>query len=324
MSKQQDFIQQHVVDGQMTAEQAAQLLELGEGDTGDMSESGGAPVTAEQGEQATDEVSKAQGDAAPDDGETPVLMAKDGKHTIPYEKLVEARTEGQTWKEKATAALDEIEQLKGQLQARTEGAPQTKAEQQLEIAEAAIEAGVDPDLFGDFSEEAIAKGVQTLVDRRVKVLVDEALKPLQQREEVDARTAHFNAIEQAHPDFESVVESRELANWIDQQPSFAKQAIQQVMKAGTASDVIEMLDAFKASAGKSAPSKAPGDVQAAAKAAVSKAASAAPVSLSDIPGGRVGATNAADALAQKNPLEMAEVMANMSPEQIESFLNRNG
>lgn len=328
-----DFIQQHAPDGNLTALQAAQLLELSEeGDTGAANaepETGGAPDAAP--------VVAPQAAVAPTDTNEPelnadnaVILAKDGKHTISYDKLTEAREGEKHWKAQAATAAQELEALKAQAQQRADaGIAPTATDTQVAAAEAAIEAGHNPELFGDFSEEAIAKGVQALVDQRVAAAIAQvdakfakAYEPVQQRQADDIRKAHFEAIYAKHPDADSIVESKELADWIAAQPTFARAGYEAVMQNGTAAEAIEFFDTFKAASGKgqAAPTL---DVKAAAQAAIAKAKPAVPASLSDIPGGTAGPASRDEALAQMNPLDMSETMQGMSPAQIEEFLNRS-
>lgn len=102
-TQQTEFLQQHAQDGVMTPEQAAQFLELVEGDTGTKlpdtsSVPSAAPADAAASTDPTAELepSKNAGelpppsDVQPDPANT-VILAKDGKHTIPYSKLEEAR-----------------------------------------------------------------------------------------------------------------------------------------------------------------------------------------------------------------------------------------
>jgi len=349
MTTTAEFFQQHAPDGNLTPEQAAQLLELTElGDTGAAAggtpDTGSAPSATPAPEaqppgaaQTTENPSTDPAGQPPaaTDPASAVILAKDGKHTIPYEKLIEAREGEKQWRDKAQAALQELDALKAQAQQRADaGQIPTQADQNLAIAEQAIDRGADPDLFGDFSEEAIAKGVQSLVDQRVQALVDEkvnaALAPLQQQQEADlqrqqaaATEAHFRAIYEKHPDADSIAESQELADWIKAQPSFARAGIEAVLQKGSAAEVIELLDQFKGTAGKTQPAADDAAAKEAAKQAIAKARAPVPGSLSDIPGGTAGPGSRDEALAKLSAPDMADAMANMTPAQIEEFLNRS-
>ena len=347
-NQQEEFLQ--TIDGEATAEQLDQLLELGgKGDTVVVStEDGGAPdaSTAKAGEVSAASEADKNGKAAdtadegatqtgePDPAST-VILARDGKHTIGYEKLVEAREAAASAKALLDTANQELATLRAEAQKRAEsGEAATKLDNQVAAADAAIAAGVDASLFGDFSEEALAKGISALVEKQVSERVAAAiaplnakLEPIQQKQVVDANTAHYTEIYTKHPDADSIAESKELADWIAAQPSFARNGYQNALDKGTTAEVIELFDTFKAATGKtqaSDDSANAADVKAKAKEAIEKTSARVPVSLSDIPGGKVGATNVFDAAADSdNGADLLEAMQGWNPTQIETFLNRN-
>lgn len=331
MSEQNEFIERH--GGDLTPEQAAALLEMAmaEGDTtpprvetNDAPDVGKQKVEEPKAEQVGVKEAEAEADNA-------VILAKDGKHTIPYEKLVEAR-DGEK------AARAELAEARKQLEEAlaAKGNQDTQTQQHLSQQMAAVEAAgnLSPeelqDLFGDFSEEGLAKGVQKLIDQavqtQIKAFVEErlnnALSPLQQQQQVSATEAHYRVIYEAHPDADSIVESKEMADWINAQPSFSQAAIEQVLKSGTAEQVVEVFSAFKASSGKQATTQE--DAKQVAQEAVSKAGNSIPATLSDVPSGRAAPVSTEAALANMSGEQLAEEMANWSPEKIERYLNSIG
>ncbi|KWR85504.1 MULTISPECIES: hypothetical protein [unclassified Pseudomonas] len=365
---QAEFIELHAPDGQMTAEQAAQLIELSlQGDTGAAPvaspEPGSAPAaapasdaqTSTTGEQPPQEEPQAQGQAAPSpqegelNPENAVILAKDGKHTIDYQKLVDAResekaakAEAQEVLGKLQAAQQELDALKAQAQQRADaGIAPTATDANAAAAQAAIDAGVDPELFGDFSEQDLAKGVRALVNKDARALIGtevpalveklveaklaQAVTPLQQKHQSDAQDAHFRAISEKHPDFDSVIESKELSDWIAKQPTFAQAGYNAVLEKGTSAEIVELLDSFKAATQPPQPAQAAStkDVQAAAEAAVANAKPQVPASLSEIPGGAGAPLTGDEAIAAMDPVSMLDRMQNMTPKQIEAFLSRN-
>ena len=58
---------------------------------------------------------------------------------------------------------------------------------------------------------------------------------------------HFEAIKQAHPDFNQIVDGGELERWIGEQPSSLKDYYKKVYEQGTAEQVINMVSEFKKS-----------------------------------------------------------------------------
>ena len=327
------------IEGALTPEQAAAALAAGEGDTSAKLENGGTPdattVTAEAA--ATDGDNKAKPDAAATsegagtkteagDPANAVVLARDGKHTIPYETLVKHREGEQHWKALAEAAQQQLADLQAQAQARADaGTAPTKTDNMVATAEAAIEAGADVGIFGDFSEEALAKGIATLVEQQVQARVNAALEPLATKQAKDAAAAHYDAIYSKHPDADSIAQSTEFAAWVNAQPSAVRNAYWGLFDAktgGTADEIVEVFDAFKAASTPNPNTPAAADPKAAASAAVAAAKATPPASLSSIPGARVEGASELDRAADMSGPDMLEATKNMSPAQIEAWLDR--
>ena len=321
--------------GDLTPAQAAQLLSLGmQGDTGAPSpELSSGPAAAPA---PTDASPQPAAQPEPElTAENAVILAKDGKHTISYDKLVQARetaraaqTEAQTLAAQLQAAQQQMADLQAQAQARADaGHAPTATDNQVAAAQAAIDAGADPALFGDFSEEALAKGITKLVEQQVAArmaAIDAKLKPIEQQAATDATTAHFNAIYSAHPDADSIVESQEFAVWKGAQPAVVRAALDQALEKGSSTDVIEVFSAFKAATQQQSPPAAGKGAMTpaeAAKAAIAKASAPIPASLSGIPGGRGAGTNVFEAMDTMNSHELLAATSNMTAEQIEAWLN---
>lgn len=365
-----DFFNGNQIEGALSPEQAAQLLELAQGDTSTTLDNGGAPTTTTAPDSTTEPAAGSESnsdtttqvqdaataapapepaaapatDAAPAPGAAEadpvnsVIMAKDGKHTIPYAKLEEARGSAQHWKGIAEQTQQQLAQLQAEAAQRVaEGKAPTQTDAAVATATAAIEQGVDPAIFGDFSDKDLVAGINKLVEQRAQALVApvlaevESLKatiaPLQQSAVKTAQQMHYEAIYGKHPDADSLAESQELDKWIGEQPSFVQDNFRQVLTKGTAAQVIELFDNFKKATQPPAASPAPAsdpkaDAAAAAKAVTAAAAPAAPISLSDIPGGRVEGRSPHEQLAAKSAVDLVDAMANMTPSQIEAFLNR--
>ena len=327
---QAEFFQAHAVDGQLTDAQMMEFLELPEGDMSAVftDDKSGVPGTA-SGADASD--NNASTNQQPQSDVAPVVLAKDGVHTIPYEKLVEAREAEKSWKAQAEAAQAaaavaqaQLADLQAQAQQRAdEGRAPTMQDKAVAAATAAVDAGtVDPELFGDFSEEAIAKGVQRLVAQQMQALKAEvlgAVQPLQAQAQETEAQKHFSAILSAHPDAQSVAESAELAAFIDKQPSFVRAQYQSVVTQGTASQVVELLDVFKAASGKAQTHQAT-SVADAAQAAIAKARQPVPSSLSDIPGSVAASAGELEAMANLSETQLLGKFEGKTPEQIEALM----
>ena len=327
------------IEGALSPEQAAAALAAGEGDTSAGLENGGTPdaATVTDDAAATDGDNKAKPDAAAtgeDAGTTTeagdpantVVMARDGKHTIPYETLVKHREGEQHWKAQAEAAQQQLAELQARAQARADaGTAPTKTDNMVATAEAAIEAGADVGIFGDFSEEALAKGIATLVEQQVQARVNAALEPLATKQAKDAAAAHYDAIYSKHPDADSIAQSTEFAAWVNAQPSAVRNAYWGLFDAktgGTAEEIVEVFDAFKAVSTPNPNTPAAANSRAAASAAVAAAKATPPASLSSIPGARVEGASELDRAADMSGPDMLEATKNMSPAQIEAWLDR--
>ena len=191
-------------------------------------------------------------------------------------------------------------------------------------AEAAIEAGADAGLFGDFSEEALASGIAKLVTQQVAAQVNKAMEPLQAKQQQSEAQAHYDAIYKAHPNADSIVQSAEFKAWVDAQPSVVRNAYWQLFdpkEGGSAEQIVEVFDAFVKSTGKPAPT-AEVPEKAKAEAAAASARAEPPVSLSGIPGGRADGLSPQERMASLGGQELYSAMENMSPAQIEAYLNK--
>lgn len=327
------------IDGALTPEQAAAALAAGEGDTSAELENGGAPeaTTVTDDSSATDGDDKAKAAATGAgagtttdevDPSKAVVLARDGVHTIPYDTLVKHREGEQHWKAMAEAAQQQLDELRSQAQARADaGAAPTKTDNMVATAEAAIEAGADAGIFGDFSEEALAKGIATLVEQKVAERVNAALEPLTTKQAKDAAAAHYDAIYGKHPDADSIAQSSEFAAWVNAQPSAVRAAYWGLFDpetGGTATQIVEVFDAFKATNKTSSTTTAAADPKAAASAAVASAKAKAepPASLSAIPGARAEGASVLDRAADMSGPELLEATRNMSPAQLEAWLDR--
>lgn len=334
MTTNQDFYDS--IDSALTPEQAAQAMALAEGDTAKPAETGSTPNAAtDEGEQAKvdKQDDSAQSKANDEDGitaENAVVLAKDGKHTIPYDRLEKARQGERHWREQAENAQYQLSELQAQAQARADaGINPTKADNLVAQAEAAIDAGADVDLFGDFSEEALAAGVRKLVsmqvEQQVKAQMGQALAPLVEKQQKEAQSAHYDTIYGKHPDADSIAESAEFNDWVNKQPSVVRAAYQNLFDpkvGGTAEQIVEVFDAFKASNGVESPKSAAPNQRSAAQTALANSRVAPPSSLSSIPGGRSAGSNTLDATADMGGAEMLAATSGMTPQQIEAWLNR--
>lgn len=266
----------------------------------------------------------------PGDGDKPkVILAKDGVHTIDYQKLVDAR-------ESEKAARAEADRLRAEL-AAAKAAPAP--------APAAAPAAATPApgpvevTFGNYDDKDLSAGVNQIVEARLtqaKAEWAESLTPLQAELAASRLEKHLTTIYTAHPDAESVVMSREFEAWKASQPSFMQPEIERIQDKGTAAQMVELLNTYRAANPKAAQAPAPAPAPAAAKGnaddgltteqraerAIANAKTRTPNSLSDLPAGSAAHHDEAGAIAEMDPVDVMNSFHGKTPKQIEELMNR--
>lgn len=304
---------------------------------------GNAVDAAGQGDKGRQEQDK--GGAEHAEGDEPKgapVASKSGAYTIPFERLESARERNKTLEGENQALRAQLAELtakqqqnldkaEDRAQARADaGQAQTTADQNLDAAKTAVAQGADIKIFGDFSEEAIAKGIGTLLQQTFEKTREElraelreenakALKPLKERQAQDESDGHYSAIYTKHPDADEIAQSAEFDAWMKGLPGFARSSVAAVMdgqKGGTAEQVIEVFDTFKAQTGKAEAPRAQGNAKA------PEVQRRVPHSLSEAAGEQhQDETQQVLATAGTNPTALLERMQDMSREQIERVLN---
>lgn len=303
------------------------------GDTDGAAGAEGAAVDAANADDADQKTA-----AADDEPVGAPIASKSGAYTIPYEKLDEARTRAKTLETENEALRKEIAELSAQQQAniaRAEeraqdradaGQAQTQADANLAAAKEAISAGADVSLFGDFSEEALAKGIKSLVAMErdamraeLRADLEREFAPMKAKQAQEQSDSHTNAILGKHPDAYEVVQSAQFDAWMKSLPSFSRAAVAAVLDpatGGTADQVIEVFDSFKAQTGKAAAPANRGDGKA------PEVQRRVPNSLSEMAGEQhQDIAQQVMASAGTDNAALLERMQDMTPEQIERVMN---
>ncbi len=337
MTTVQDFLDSNQVTGALTPEQAAQLLELPhEGDTVDSTETASAPAPAPAQPDASPAVdtesstTKTDPDPADLTAENAAILAKDGKHLIPFDKLAEARESAQ----RAAAERDEAQRLAAELQAKLEAAsrqqppaePQAKTPEAVDLKELreqhyeAVQMG-DKALALELGEKieaevvrrAEAAAAQRVAQREQEREAQAAADALQRvADDAKARYPALNeAGDKADQDAIDFVVSKRDALIARGEPPH--KALEQA--------VAKAAELFKWN-GQAAPQPSPKDAAAAAAAAIANARTTTPATLSDIPGGKPAGQSLEVRMASMNAAEMVELMESLTPEQREDLLNR--
>lgn len=249
----------------------------------------------------------------------PVLLAKDGVHTIPYSELVNERqrnAELAAFVENQNRLIEELKQA----QLQDEGTGETAAQ------DAVLEAyeGAFPEIADDmvpFIKNMIDTGIKqglAAFQKQVETLVAPAVKV----SETAAIDAHFAQIDAAHPDREAILD--DVGKWIESRPAFIKDHYANVFNTGSAAQVIELISEYKASNGVNADVKQPSadDIRVKAKQSIADAKTKPVNSLSDIPSGNPAAHDEAEAMLNMNQRQLEAKFANKSPEEIMRLLDK--
>ena len=291
-----------------TADKTVDETDFGDGEQNEQNTDN--PATDDKAADKTDETETdnqaADGDNT-DEKET-VILAKDGKHTIPYEKLLEARNA-----EKAAKA--ELATLKAELDALRQGEKSNQATDETET--------VDDDLNNDEEVFMSKKDLHKFLNDTVAKQVNERLKIIEQQQAISVAEKHYQAIYTAHPDADSIVESSELENWISDKPSYVQSAIRQVLKQGTAQEVIALLNDFKQDT-QPVPEQNPDEnkVKQVVAEKINQAQTKAPNTLSDIDGAKHSAKSVDERINDLTPEQSINFFMGKSAEEIDSYLNR--
>lgn len=313
-----------------------------------------APANAESTQAATEAAAGAEAAttaatagtaanaSAQEEHEGAPIASKSGSYTIPYEKLTEARTardsaiaerdQLRAQLEQMTAAqAANLQQAQAEAQARADaGKAPTQADQNLAAAKSLVEGGVDASLFGDFSEEALAKGILKAVADGVEAALEpqrQAQREAQAREQASqAQTAeqeHVQTILDAHKDAFEVAESKEFAAWKAGQPGFMQAAIDRTLNAGTAQDVIDLLGQFKQVHAGTAGAATSDPTAAAVAKALANAKTEPPVSLSSLPGAAAAGATEAERVMELagDPAALLAYMQSLPPERQMRLMN---
>jgi len=116
----------------------------------------------------------------------------------------------------------------------------------------------DDSVLSEFIEEfpSLEKPIKVLATKIARDIVKRELgdiKPQINRvqETVQSREAqeHLVKIAQAHPDWQNIYKTGALEKWINNQPKFMQPGLMNVVKEGSAEEVIEMFDAYKRTTG---------------------------------------------------------------------------
>ncbi|MDX9716258.1 MAG: hypothetical protein RBT67_02690, partial [Thauera sp.] len=142
--------------------------------------------------------------------------------------------------------------------------------------------------------------------------LDDRLAPLRAQEAKTATSAHYDAIYAAHKDADEIVESAEFAAWRETLPAFAKAGVEHALTKGSAQEVIEVFDEFRAT-----KPQQPNTARTAPEAPARRV----PNSLSDVPGAAPMDKTQQILAAAGNAEALLDSMDSLTPEQRDALLD---
>lgn len=341
MTTVNDFFSANEITGALTPEQAAQVLDLPqEGETAPVADLAGAPAPAPAAAEVADKTTTTTEEPAPKPAEPePAILAKDGKHLIPFEKLTEARESAQQAAAERDQALQRAAELQAQIDAAKQQPPKEAEPEKVDLPALRRERATAL-LDGDIDKVV---QLEAQIDAEVLRLADErSIQRTKQASDAAAEKAAQAANNAAVTAMETVAQDARIKYpALDHNsPSADKEAIEFVVfkrdtliAQGLPPDqalsqaVSKAADLYRWSNGQQGGvTKAPDalSAKAAADAAIAAAKAPTPATLSDIPGGKPAGVSFEASLATKSGPEQLEAIqaAGWSRQQIEDWLNR--
>jgi len=165
------------------------------------------------------------------------VMSKSGNSIIPYEDLMKERDGRHAERDRANNLQAELDKL---IAERDEPEPTPSDDDDPEgyVATEDVEAFMD-----EFPEVAKQLQASSAMADKITSLEQQIAGQAEQR----AQDLHFAEIAGAHKDYETALDGAEFETWFDAQPEIAQKAYAEVYEHGNASQVVEMLNTFKAS-----------------------------------------------------------------------------
>lgn len=320
------FLAEHGdADGNVSDEVMARFLNgdisvtPAEGKTGDteQGEQSAAPASGQAPEPAASPgEEEGQAGKEPD----PVVLAKDGKHPIPFAELEKTRDE-------ARKAKELVAKLQADLQAQADIIKQMEAASKQD--EGSGDTKAMDDLIADLSDDYPGAAKLILELRQtVETLTAERKQEKTVLAEQDAATKaqidFDKEVSALQPKYQEVIGFQKFWDWFGAQSAL----VQSAKNSGNPQVVADVITMYLDSAGKTASAGDTAQSKPESKVDVAKAISAAkeknPVvrSLSDVPGGSNPATDELSAIEGMSPMDMANKFMTMDPSKINQILNR--
>lgn len=304
-------------NGEVSEELMAAFLR-GEEITGD-TKAAAAPDPAKEAEpeeKQEEKPDKANPGEKAEDHPEPVILAKDGKHTIPYSELESER-------ERSRQAIAEAAELRAKLEAIEQAEKQIRDDDDSKTDEQVRAEALEQieEEFPGFKKalESFIGPVQKKLDAVLaeKAKADEAQ---QEAEQLTALQKEFDAkVVELEPRYAEAKEDPKFWEWFDKQPAVVRLAETSGDPQAVA-DVVKMYHEAQAS-DKADDKKAEPKID--PKEALAKAKEKPVVrSLSDVPGGGNSPGDEDAAVADLASVDLMQKMMGWSPDKIEQYLSR--
>jgi hypothetical protein len=316
-----DAVEQAIEDfqaGTITEADYYKIIDGEEGDTTTTPESApGALAGASPDSKKTEPSEKTKEPVVDPVPKEPIIVAKDGIHTIPYSELADARAE-------ATRAAEQIAVLQAKLAEKANIGAQMVAAQEDDAKTGTT--GSTDELMADLALEfpEAAKMIMALKNQ-VAILVNKDQQASQAQlvatQEATARKEFDDAVAAIQPQYKTVEADQKFWDWFRAAPAYIQAAQNSDDPKVVAAVITTYLDSKKAPVGDTTKKPSP-DMKKVAAAIAKAEAKPSVNSLGDIPGGSNPAHDELENLKSLNSFDLSQKMASMDPRAIETLLAR--
>lgn len=218
-------------------------------------------IAVEQQDDGDVEEVSTQPDTASTGDTQPAEQQPEQDYKSLYEKEVQ-RTK--SWDGRLSAKDRELQELRHQMTAmeqRINAAAQTQqTQEQSDELDESVKGFLEefPELAKPIQkmiDKAAARYGRTVADdvtQRFEQRLESTLKPIATTVQETSVERHLNTIKSAHNDFEDIVRSGALQEWIGTQPRYMIPALQAVYDRGQAQDVVDLIGQYKSATQKQA------------------------------------------------------------------------
>lgn len=169
--------------------------------------------------------------------------AEEGDWKTLYEREVQ-RT--RSWDGRLRVADSKIKELEDELRKAKESQAKSPSSRDVEDDDAILNTFLEefPDL-----EKPLTVLVAKKAKEQAEALITSKLSeftPIKQTYEKQMAANHMQAIASSHPDWQELVKSGSVQQWIESQPEYMKVPLNRVYQQGSTEEVIDLLNRFKA------------------------------------------------------------------------------